>query len=59
MSKNYRIIALVSSCLTFGLSSCIYTDSDSGAAVSFSLLTMLVSSYFIVRILDSILDFKE
>lgn len=59
MSKHFRSIAMIASCLSFVLSSYIYTESEGSLVISVNLLIMLVGAYFIVRIMDSILDFKE
>lgn len=52
MIKCLSSIYLAFFCSTFVLGSYLYTNSDGCIIISINLLTMLVSAYFIVRILD-------
>ncbi len=58
MIKHFRLIALFSFMTGFVLSSIIYAQSESAIIVSVNLLSMLVSGYFIIRILDDLMGFK-
>lgn len=58
MINLFRFIALLSAMAGFVLSSTIYTQSGSSIIIAFNMLIMLVSGYFIIRILDDFMGFK-